>query len=262
MKRRKFLASAAAAGSLASAGFTNAYPHTGEERQYIEWIRYSLFTGSRKSIVQEYYRDAAIPALNRLGISPVGVFTVVHGPNEPSLYVLIPHKNADSLFNYRSRLEKDSEYRERGAAYLEATFDNPAYRRVESTLMLAFSHMPQVEAPSGLVGSDHIVQVRIYESHNYRFGQKKIEMFNEGGEIAIFRKTGLSPVFFGETIAGPLMPNLTYMLAFENIETMRRNWRTFGEHPDWKKLSADPQYKDTVSNITDYILRPLPFSQI
>jgi hypothetical protein len=262
MKRRKFIASAAAAGSLATAGMTPGFAQNGEDRQYLEWIRYTLFTGPRKNMVQDFYRDAAIPALNRIGISPVGVFSVVHGPNDPSLYVLIPHKSADSLFQYRARLEKDGEFREKGKAFLEAPFDSPAYARVESTVMLAFTHMPAVEAPKDLVGADHIVQVRIYESHNYRFGQKKIEMFNEGGEIAIFRKTGLTPVFFGETVIGPLMPNLTYMLAFRDIETMRSSWRTFGEHPDWKKLSADPQYKDTVSNITDYILRPLPFSQI
>ena len=40
--------------------------------------------------------------------------------------------------------------------------------------------------------------------------KKKIEMFNEVGEIAIFKKTGLQPVFFGETIIGPKLPNHFY----------------------------------------------------
>jgi len=43
--------------------------------------------------------------------------------------------------------------------------------------------------------------------------------------IAIFRRAGLQPVFFGETLIGAKMPNLTYMLVFENMaarSTMRR----------------------------------------
>jgi len=32
--------------------------------------------------------------------------------------------------------------------------------------------------------------------------------------------------------------------------------------PDWKKLSGDEAYKDTVSNITNLVLRPVEGSQI
>ena len=87
-------------------------------------------------------------------------------------------------------------------------------------------------------------------------------MFNEGGEIDVFRKTGLRPVFFGETLAGPLMPNLTYMLVFDSEESQAEHWDEFRNHPDWLALREDKQYKDTVSNVTDFILRPASFSQI
>jgi len=87
-------------------------------------------------------------------------------------------------------------------------------------------------------------------------------MFNEGGEIAIFKKTGLQPVFFGETLIGPKLPNLTYMLAFDDMVTRDEKWGTFRSDPEWKELSANPAYKDTVSNITDIILQPARYSQI
>ena len=58
------------------------------------------------------------------------------------------------------------------------------------------------------------------------------------------------------------MPNLTYMLAFEDMTERDKNWDIFRNHPDWLKLKSDPQYKDTVSNITDIILRPASYSQI
>jgi hypothetical protein len=49
-------------------------------------------------------------------------------------------------------------------------------------------------------------------------------MFNEGGEIAIFRRTGLAPVFFGEALVGSKIPNLTYMLGFDDMEALEKGW--------------------------------------
>jgi hypothetical protein len=150
-----------------------------------------------------------------------------------------------------------------GRDFLNTPLSDPAYVRIEKILYRAFSDMPTLEIPQDkLNNSNRIYELRIYESHNLKAAKKKIDMFNEGGEIAIFKKTGLQPVFFGETLAGPMMPNLTYMLVFDSMEARDRNWRTFVEHPDWQTLSKDPQYADTVSNITDFILTPAPFSQV
>ena len=69
-------------------------------------------------------------------------------------------------------------------------------------------------------------------------------------------------MFFGETIIGPKLPNLTYMLVFDDMETRDKRWGTFSIDPDWKKLRANQAHKDTVSNITDIILRLARYSQI
>ena len=110
--------------------------------------------------------------------------------------------------------------------------------------------------------STRIFELRVYESHNAIKAKKKIEMFNAGGEIAIFLRTGLTPVFFGETLIGATIPNLTYMLVFDDMADHDRDWQAFRVDPAWDKLKKDPQYKDTVSNITRTFLRPVPGSQI
>ena len=66
-------------------------------------------------------------------------------------------------------------------------------------------------------------------------------MFNKG-EIAIFRRAGLTPVFFGETLVGADMPNLTYMLVYEDMAAHDKQWSAFGADPEWKKLSTTPGY--------------------
>jgi hypothetical protein len=39
-------------------------------------------------------------------------------------------------------------------------------------------------------------------------------------------------------------------------------WAKFGQDPAWKALSADSQYRDNVSAISDIILQPTAYSQI
>ena len=89
----------------------------------------------------------------------------------------------------------------------------------------------------------------------------KLKMFN-AGEVPIFRKTGLTPVFFGEAVVGAQMPNLTYMLTFADMAARDAAWAAFGRDPDWRTLLADPQYRENVSAISDIILRPTAYSQI
>ncbi len=161
------------------------------------------------------------------------------------------------------RLLADKQLKANGASFLGAGLDDPAYGRIESSLMVAFDDMPKLEVPPQLSQKKpRIFELRIYESHSLQAGKKKVEMFNAGGEIAIFRRTGLRPVFFGETVVGAQMPNLTYMLAFDDMSARDDAWQSFRVDSDWAKLQKDKQYADTVSNITDIILRPASFSQI
>ncbi|MHC4499205.1 MAG: NIPSNAP family protein, partial [Planctomycetota bacterium] len=157
-------------------------------------------------------------------------------------------------------IEVDPDYRKAAASVLDAPKSDPPYERIESSLMVAFEAIPRLERPTK--AESRIFQLRIYESHNSLAGKKKVEMFNTGGEIAIFRKTGLNPVFFGESLIGPKLPNLTYMLGFDDAETKEKGWDTFRVDPEWKKLKENPYYKDTVSNITNILLRPASCSQI
>jgi hypothetical protein len=121
--------------------------------------------------------------------------------------------------------------------------------------------MPKLEKPD--TAKPHLLNLRIYESHNERAARKKIEMFNEH-ELPIFRRVGLNPVFFGETLIGSKMPNLTYMLVFPDDAERQAAWNRFKMDDDWKKLKAVPEYadKEIVSHITNKILTPAPYSQI
>jgi hypothetical protein len=274
MHRREFVAAALAAGGgmLAGRAATEAAqagagaapePRAGE---YYELRRYSLRRGPHQQIVDDYLRAAAVPAMQRAGTGPVGVFSVMIGEESPAFYVLIPYPTLDVFASLAAKLAADAEYQKAGAAYLNAPATDPAIVRMESSLMRSFDGMPKLDLPFG--GGENgrksrIFELRTYESHSEKAAQKKIEMFNTG-EIAIFRRAGLQPVFFGETLSGPKMPNLTYMLVYENMAARDKQWSAFGSDPEWKKLSTTAGYTDPeiVSNISNMYLRPAAYSQI
>ncbi|HOV76641.1 MAG TPA: NIPSNAP family protein [Sedimentisphaerales bacterium] len=247
----------AAEASARGAGVGGAADGT----DFYELRRYELDSEEQRAGFDKFFREAAIPALNRLGVKPVGVFYPAEGISP--LYVLLVHASLQSFVAMTRRLSEDQEFLEKGAAFIDAPADKPAYKNLEVQFMQAFQGMPRLELPVGEPG--RIFQLRIYESPSEKTGLKKIEMFDTA-EIAIFRKTGLNPVFFGQTLAGTKMPNLTYMLGFKDMDESKAAWKTFIGDPEWKKLSAMPEYADKAilrkGGITNLYLKPASYSQI
>jgi hypothetical protein len=85
-----------------------------------------------------------------------------------------------------------------------------------------------------------------------------------GGEIEIFHKSGVHPVLYADTIIGPNMPNMAYLIPFESEAQREKAWATFRENPDWQKLRDDSLRRggEIVRNTTNMILVPTNFSLI
>ena len=265
MKRRDFLKTSSIAGGavLSSWAGGEALAQEASSREFYELRTYEMQTGNRKAVLNEYLEKAFIPAMNRLGSKPVGVFTVVSGANALNLYVLVPHPSLEGFLSAPAKLAGDQEYLKAAAAFLSTTIDNPAYTRYESSLLWAFKNVPRVRIPAETAGNKpRIFELRIYESHNEPTALKKIEMFNEGGEIGIFDRVGLRSVFFGQTLIGQRQPNLVYMTVHQDMVAREKTWEDFRNSPDWKALSSNPVYANTVSATTVIFLRPAAYSQI
>ncbi|MEI7730532.1 MAG: NIPSNAP family protein [Verrucomicrobiota bacterium] len=269
MKRRNFLGLSSAALGLASFGGMSVFAQGADgERQYLELQKFTFEKEEQKQAFHAYMKEAAIPALNRLGIKPVGVLTPdpANPPKDPAylnnIFVILPHPNADSALTLNRKLLADAGFTGKSDAYISAIKAEAQYKELESWLMLAFKGMPKIERPSTV--PDRVFQLRIYESPSLKTGQKKIEMFNDAGEIKIFREVGLNPVFFGEVLFGAKLPNLTYMLSFDNTDAMKAAWKKFGGHPEWQRLKGMQEYADNriLRNIINLVLKPTEYSQL
>ncbi len=260
MKRREFISASclAAAPLIGQSTRSVAAGSPSDAKQCLELRHYEFESGEHQDTFDDFLAQVAIPALGKLEVGPVGVFKRADNKNA-DLYVLLPHFSLESVITANTNLLAMPKYQESGRKVIDCPKSSPVYKRWDSALLLGFDACPGVEIPSRK--DTRVFQLRIYESHNASKAKRKIEMFNTA-EIALFRRTGLNPVFFGESIVGGKMPNLTYMVGFDDTDAQKAAWGTFGKHPEWKKMSSDPYYKDTVSHITNIVLRPAPSSQI
>jgi hypothetical protein len=266
MQRRQFLAASLAGSAAALTGSASAqHPHPLDpNREFYQLRRYDLQTGPQTKLAETYFGDALIPALTRHGMGPVGAFRLDIGPETPAFYLLIPSPQLEPLATLDLHLGRDPDFLKAADPFWAAPATSPAFKRVESSLLAAFEGWPHVTPPAAAASKGpRIFQLRTYESPSDRDHVRKVEMFHSG-EFEIFTKAGFHPVFFGDTLVGPRLPNLTYMLSFTDMRELNAQWDVFRNDPAWKKLSTSPRFASEaiVSNITNLVLAPLDCSQI
>jgi NIPSNAP len=226
---------------------------------------YRMKTNDQVTQVDNFLKNAYLPALHRLGISGIGVFKNVGIDTavEKSIYVWIPLRSLEQINRIEDGLSTDITYNIDGAVYHNVPFDAPAYSRIETIVLRAFNKMPHFQPPS-LKGdrAERIFELRSYEGPGEKLYKQKVHMFNEGGEITLFNRLGFNAVFYAEVLAGSHMPNLMYMTSFENMASRDEHWKTFGADPEWKRLSALPEYQHTVSKADILLLHPAAYSEL
>jgi hypothetical protein len=261
MKRRDLLAGIAASAVSGSDAMAAA---PGAPNSFLEIRSYRLHNSFEEqfSNLSDYLRSTYQPVAARAGAKLIGAFNTYIGPDAPCLTTITQYASLGAMQDALAKLAADEKYQEQlGSLGGDAGFP---YVRIESSLLRCFDAMPE---PALADPNDRrparIFELRIYESHTLATLARKVQMFNQG-EIAIFQKLGMRPVFFGETLVGPRQPNLMYMLSFDDLAAREKLWHDFGADPDWKKLSSHPALADAkiVSNISNVMLRPLSFSLI
>ena len=240
-------------------------PGTAPARDYYQLKIYHLESADQESRMDHYLENALLPALHRAGKENIGVFKPVPGKNEGKHYImiLIPFHSFQEIETLDGTLAADEPYLAAGKSYIEAPHDDPPYARIESILLKSFSEMPQMAVP-GLNSPrpDRVYELRSYEGATEQLYQRKVEMFNDAGEVALFKELEFNPVFFGEVLSSSHMPHLMYMTAFSDTISQQEHWAAFGAHPDWIRMKELERYQNTVSSITRYLMYPASYSDI
>ena len=260
MTRRSFMIRNA--GAVLVAGSATAAPAAAGKRSFFELRYYRMRSGPQVDRTTRYLQRGWLPAAQRAGIGPLGFFNCVVGPQSPFILSLASYPSMAAMEAAHEKLGADKEFQSSLDEYNSMT--ELSYIRMETSLLYGFPSMPAIEVPAATEGRGaHIFELRTYESPNEKASARKVKMFDDA-EIAIFHRSGMTPVFFGQTIIGANQPSLTYMLAFDDLAARDKAWSAFGKDPEWQKLRVTPGLTDPeiVSNITNAILRPLAFSPV
>jgi hypothetical protein len=234
-----------------------------DARELYEFRIYHYTSAEQGTQINQYLEQALLPGLHHQGIKNIGVFTAISNDTAriKDLYLLIPYPNLAAKLKADNQLLSDKDYLSSGKEYIEATCDKPPYVRFETILMQAFRLAPVMQKPA-LSGprENRIYELRSYESATEKIYRNKVEMFNEGGEITLFKRLGFNAVFYADVISGSKMPNLMYITSFEDMTGRDAHWKTFVNDPEWKRLSGLPQYQKNVSHADIIFLRPTVYS--
>ena len=237
------------------------------KKDFYQITIYHLKSNEQVAAVDRYLKDAYLPALHRAGISKVGVFKPIANDTAQlkKIYVLIPFRSIKQWQKLPGQLDKDGSYQSAGNDFIHAPADKKPFERFESILLEAFHmhtrfEMPALKNPL----AERVYELRSYESPTEHFHKTKVKMFNEGGEIALFKKLNYNAVFYGKVVSGSKMPNLMYMTTFENMADRDAHWKAFGSSPEWKTMSALPEYENkvSVSRIDIVLMHPTGYSDI
>ncbi len=217
---------------------------------------------AQASRVSEYLETGLFPALTRAGAKPVAALSNLIGSDGPYIFTIVQYSSLAAMETALAKVA-DDEAHEKASQKLSSGPGMP-FVTLESSILHSLAILPEAVLPTDAsTRPARIFELRTYQSQSMTALNKKAGMFNDG-EIAIFQRLNMRPVFIGESIIGPRQPNITYMLSFDNLDGREKYWKQFGSDPAWKALSAPPELKDAeiVAKISNVILHPLPFSPL
>ena len=230
-------------------------------KEYYELRTYKL-NSPEKAAAFDKMMAAAVPLLASTELKSIGVFKARgdESGDKNWRYVLKSCSSLDGIAESSSALANEG-FLEQARDYLSYAKSDPSFSRISISTFVAFDGFPTLISPEKDKEGKRFFELRTYESHNELKAYMKVKMFNDG-ELDIFADVGLKGVFFGRALSGENLPNLTYMLVYDNEDQKKSAWSSFIKSPDWESMKSEEIYKDTVSKIVSIFLVPTSYSQI
>jgi len=219
-------------------------------REYYLIQIYHCTSNQKIKGVDTYLQNTYLPYLHKSGIKKVGVFAPIVNDTaaDKKLYVWIPMQTIDVLDKLDQGIEKLDPFAKNEIVDLENADSSLPYTRIERIVTKSFKYQTQYEKNSSLTKSpDRIYEYRSYESPTENAHLRKVHMFNEGGEITLFKRLNFNAIFYSKAIVGDRLPNLIYITSFNNMADRDDHWKAFSASPEWQSISNMPKYAKSVN---------------
>ena len=248
---------------LAFAPGKNRIQNNKDKQEYYRITVYHFSTAEQEKVLDNYLEKALLPLLHKNKFEHIGVFKPIANDTaaDKTIYIFINAKTIESLIGVDNLLSTDMDYNSAAKGYLDAAYNAAPFTRYETILLKAFPLAMKMNLPVlKSAKSEHIYELRSYESATDALYKNKVQMFNEGGEIDLFKKLEFNAVFYADVLSGSRMPNLIYMTSFENMAARDTHWKSFVDAPEWKRLSSLPEYQHNVSKADIILMHAAAYS--
>ncbi len=234
MHRRSFVQAVAGASMLAGAESpAEAQAAAGSTRLYrIDYFYYRQ--GEQGNRLNQFFSSQAPLFLKHM--RAFGVFTAVMAPRAQTMMVLSGFAGTEEMGAAAAQIEADAGYQKAHAEFESGA--EPPFDSAQRVLLQATAFSPEIVTPAEMPKAPRYFELRVYHSPTLR----QLGMVHErfaGQEIRIFHRSGIHPILYADTIIGPDLPNLTYLIPFASLGERERAWDAFGADPEWVKVRAE-----------------------
>jgi hypothetical protein len=233
MERRSFM------GLLSGAALTGfAAPASSDSKRtrFYAIQTFYLKNGTQPARIHEHFSKVAIPAIRERHDGPVIALEALVAPHMPQVAMVIGFRSLEEMWALHTSLGKNKDL---GRKYQEwQTGPEPPFESQSNVLLEAADYSPDLENDKQPRKTQRVFELRQYHSPTWAQLQALHERF-AGPEIRIFHRCGIHPVFYTSTLIGPNIPNLTYLIPFENLDAREKAWNAFAADPEWIKARKE-----------------------
>ena len=229
MQRRSFVSGLMAASAAGAAG-------PDKKTRFYALEQYFLKQGTQIGRVHELWSQGLLPAMNKIHNGPKIFLEALIAPHMPQVAAIFGYDSLEQMRSVTARLHEDQALVK---AFERAESGPEALVEQQSTILLeATDYSPEIVAPEKVPAAPRIFELRVYHSPTWRQLHLLHQRF-AGPEIKIFHRVGVHPLLYTQTIIGPNMPNLTYLIPFDNLAAREKAWNAFGADPEWIKVRQE-----------------------
>jgi len=230
MDRRSFVQSMATAGMVSQTGIPAGAQETGKRTQLYRLDYFYYRQGDQGARISKFL-TSQVPLLAK-SARALGVFTAVMTPHAQTTMILSGFASSEEMAAAGRRIESDSGYQQAHEEFEQGS--EPAYDSAQRVLLQATSFSPEIVPLAEKPKQPRYFELRIYHSPTPRQLRMVHERF-AGPEIKIFHRSGIHPILYADTIYGPELPNLTYLIPFASLADREKAWDAFATDPEWLK---------------------------
>lgn len=245
--RASFLRRAAAVVAAASALLLSACESMGNmmgepQQPTVGLYEMRIYTANegKMAALDARMRDAEVELFRKHGMLPIGFFHVYTPPGAPTdnrLFYLMGYKDRESRDKSWAAFAADPEWRE---IYRTSEAPGPILAKApENVFLTTTDYSPKLNlTPSATP--------RHFEYRVYTANPGKLENVHNrfrDHTTRIFSRLGMTNMLYWRPVADqPAQADkMMYLMAYPTPAARTTMWTTFGQDPEWQKVSADSQ---------------------